>query len=408
MQNNNQNEDNLFTQMFGLPSELPDNKNVSTQPPQPEPEEQKVVEQPQVVETPPKEEPLPEEKPTIENPLSSLNAPKEEVQTNQQPIESNQTITLTSNKKQDEEVFLSSNITSQEQAEKEMELSKSQEEQIQNTFAPSAQVNNNFTEPNPMSINNTYYQEVPQTYETPKKGFNSMPIVTILIILVIGGLVVGGTYIYKTYLQPSNNNLNNNPPNEEQEDEEQLDIIVEPEPEEEIKKVINFTENFSFNKGYTTNSNELNQKSPFKPIETTGVILCETLAAVKSPTEDIDQKLYFYYEENLLKKIIVHNHRNIKDNKTYQDVITSGKIIQNKFANQEGFRFTLKEYPGTKKIDTIMYMNLAYGNKVAFTEQKFYFELAYDYNDKIDTTLASLLYEESTLGKIACSSLITE
>lgn len=381
MENNNNNNDNLFTQMFGLESE---------QPPTPLPKEEVIPEQPKIENTtnivpnPSIESPKPEIFPTQVTTTEQIFQTDLATQLNRASEESSnitvnqeQTVTITPTK-QDEIIELTDAPIKKEEKEEQVSEVK---------FNPNAIPTEPFEYKPSQSVD----------YDEPLENASSKSVIFKVLLIFIGvGLLIGGWILfYNVSLDKKDN------PIPEQQAEKSEDI-----KEPEIKQ-INFDQSLSFYKGLTDNPEELNREYPFEPEETTGVIKCDLIKPISSDGITINIDVYLYYEKNLLKKSYIEQITNIKDKKLFNENIKSTATFEENFKDTEALTIDSKSDYSTQTITVGMFSNLAYGSYTHAAQDGMYYKLKLEYDDSIKTAMATVYGMDGMLGNIKCSSVKT-
>ena len=377
----NDNKDNsLFTEMFGLPSEQPTEPIKNEQPTEPIInsstniiKKEQVEEQINIstsVEEQPTEEVIPL---SSETEISSLNyqTTKEE-NLNSEPI-----IEMTPSKKVVEEII---------------------------TLSPGI-VEENSEAPQPIVENNILYSpEYIQNQVTESPIVNNNKIFFNIIISVLTGLslCLGWYFVYTEFLSPDIEETKMEEQSEEPKEEIEEPIVEEPK--------INFDENLSFYKGLTTNESELYKKQPYTPQEKTGVIKCENISQINQDNLlDVQNVYYIYYENYLTKKVLFIQTSTFKYQNLYTSTLNSFNELEKAWEGKEGFKYTIKKYPDKNQIENSILINLAYGSYfVTDRDSKVFYRLSFKYNDKVAEVESSIMNIEMNQGNIYCSTVLTK
>lgn len=384
MQNNNDNE-NLFTQMFGQPSEQP--TEPQTQAPQTEP----VVEQAAVSTPVPPVQQI-QESPKVEEPpslMSSLNYQQESPTTPSTQPPTDSVITL--------------KPTTQEELDNRKDIKEEAPttEPIITKFTP------NDIPSQPMEYHPTQYREYDEYNDSASSPKGNIILKLGLILFGVCAIIGGWLVIYDKVLSndetpktPDTSNTEDNQNNEESSTETKEEEQTPPE----VK--INFDENLSFYHSLTTNESELYQTEPYTPAKSTGVIRCENIKI----EEAVDGKAYFhyylYYEDYKLKMTIHQEAVQLYDQTAYQTTVNSLAATQKLWADKEGIKYVYQTDPTSQTIVVSSWFNLAYGNYfVADRNSGIFYYLLYDYNDNIKTTMGTMFGNH--VGNLACSTVVT-
>lgn len=386
--NKNENNESLFTQMFGLASEQPE-----TLPPK----EEKVTQEP-VTETI-------EEKPAVEQIIIKANAPVQENngvfqnslnqlnQTTTSPVTSNpkeQQITLSPTTQKEETIFLSD-----EPIKQNVQPEKLEEEEEPPKFDP----NSIPTEPYEYTPSNNF-----DDYPLENASKSSVIMKIFLVILCVGGLIGGWILLYSTVLAPEDVQTPNN--NQQEEIEEPVEEEKEEEQPEPPAK-IDFSPSLSFYKGLTDNPDELNREYPFEPVNQTGVVLCEFINPLTDGDTVVEFKAYIYYENYLTKKTYFEQINKVKNQSKFQEYVDAAQVIEEEFEDTESLSATTKIDNSNKIVTVGLFSNLAYGSYSNLGDTGMIFKTNIDYDDNVKTAMAQIYGAENYIGNIKCSSVKT-
>ncbi len=395
MPENNNNNDNLFTQMFGLESEQP----TSLPPKQEEPKKEEKKEdniQPvsevkeKVISSDTSEKPtsiLPESRfqsgfDSQLNQLPSL-TPVEQLEQDT-PIFSDEPITISTTPKKEEVINLTPGIVISPKTEKTEKFDPNSINNIPNEYKSSEDFS---------------YEDLNPENTTASKFIFKILLIFIGIIALIGGWLL----FYNTILGPINDkdlltSTTDTEKNPNQETEEQ--------EETEEKKIIPFDQTLSFYKGLVDDPNELNQTLPYTPKEKTGVIMCDLINTLETTDAEELYNVYLYYEEHLLKKVYQEDILIIKDKEMYNSSAALHKIIDQSFEDTETLTIDMKYDQTNQKITIGMFSNLAYGS-YGNVNSELNFKLDAEYNEDIKKTMERVFGSETLFGNIKCSSVKT-
>lgn len=376
---NQNNNDNLFTQMFGLESEQPVTTPVT-----------EAITEPSTI--PVTEAPaIKEEKPTSSIPQNELIAA---LNFNDTPQPQQSVIQPT---KQQNEVMM---------------LAPTSREELEERTTPPTEPIIEEERFNPNAISSTPTEYVPSNFNS----YDSLDLYAenttggkffLKLLLIIIGVVVaiGGWFIFYTNVLKEENGENTQQVEENQQEETQDEEKTET-PEEPVIYPIEFDEELSFIHSLTTNENELYQTEPFTPENSTGVIVCTNINPYSIGVGLIQYEYYLYYEDYKLKKTITNEISVYQTEDDYNTMLTGLNQLQQMWAGKEGIRVKVNPYPDILGIHSIAYFNLAYGNYfVTDHDSNIYYRLKYNYNDNIKTTIGTLLGIE--IDNLVCSSVIT-
>ncbi len=373
MQDNN-NNDNLFTQMFGLETEEPKVEELH---------QSNIQENTEPITSPLPKESLDNNNQQAKKLSNEFNQPTTIVSQEN----SNNLNQLNFSPRNDEIINLSSSINTQTTSSNtQIELSSNQNYLHQNYSLPSNSDLEDFT---------------PFEKSDIKNGANALAQVSIILVVIL--ILCGGWFfVYNTFMATGEEKLI--------EETKQNNTGVEEKVSEDNKseeKLINFDETLSFYNGLTNNSNELNQKVAYTPTEATGVIKCSSTESVSidSATESFD--LYFYYQNYQLKKFLLLSKDKYSNESNYQLLIEGCNILMENFESSEGVNYKCDFNKSTKEITTTVLLNLAYGNYYQTSSKDYYLKFEYTYNENIKNSMSRVLTNSYYLNKVTCSTVLT-
>ena len=374
MQNNNNNNDNLFTQMFGLETE--------EQPIEPKKEEPPKIEEPS-----PQATPIPE---PIEQP-SEDSLPKVETKiiSSPQPQQSDlNSLNFSNDSSNDEVINLSSTSTfaPSQKIDEVVEISSTPEER-----------------PKYNTDINDIEDFVPFEETDIKNGASALGKVFLILIVVLA-LFGGWYFVYNKVLSPSTSK-------EETPTETETPVVEESTPEQNqteiVENPITFDETLSFDLGLTSNPDELYQTTGYTTSKKTGVIKCSSDEPITQTyfTQDFD--MYLYYEDYQLKKTlqVSQEYYNTKDN--YELGLLASKIYTESWDSSDGVNYKYIQNDSTRTIETTLLLNLAYGNYFPTSNSNYYIKSEYTYKENIKTSINKTLNFEQYKDKITCSTVET-
>lgn len=377
----NDNKDNsLFTEMFGLPSEQP------TEPQKMESQTEPVINSSQTIIKENKAEEVEvkiDENPSVVDEPISLNSESDISTLNYQDTEKNisnteSIIEMTPTKQEVEEIItLTPGI---------VEEPKNEEEQ-------------------PIVENNILYSPEyiqPQVTEAPIVKKNKIVFNIIISILTGLSLCLGWYFVYTEFLSSDIDETKVEEIEEEKEEEPEEPIIEEPK--------LNFDENLSFYKGLTSNEVELYQERPYTPQEKTGVVKCENITPINQDNLlQVQNVYYIYYENYLTKKVLFVQTSTFQYQNLYNASLNSFDELEKAWEGKKGFKYIVKKYPDKNQIENTILINLAYGSYfVTDRDSKIYYRLSFKYNDKIAEVQKSIMNIEMNQGNLYCSTVLTK
>lgn len=347
MENNNDN--NLFTNMFGIESE--EQPIAET----PVAQQTPIVEQPVV-----KTQPVPEVQPVVEQQISK-------------PVVE-EIITLDSNKPIEQPVV-----------EPAPSLETINMNPNYQPVKPSHQTNE-IDDLDFDTSNNTNY-----------KGLAIILGITLVVVLLAFPLYTGlNNYLSKNKEEAPQDN----PPVE-------TPTTNEPTPEEPTLPPINFDMDLSFDKGYTNNPNEYHQTVAYKPEQYEGVIKCENIRTMTSSEGQVNIVIYLYYKDLMLKKYMVIDDLKLNNVKSYNDYISYYQSLESLTSNNEHLYTRLLVSNGSYRINFSMLVDLAYNQAIRVPDEKIYYDVEMSYNTPIKNAMNKYLTNKSFSRNMYCSTLAT-
>lgn len=375
MQDNN-NDNNLFTQMFGLETE----------------------------ESPLENSPKSSQQ---ENNIQSItNVPGEEKLNNSQQVESSL--------QQPKQVIIPSTQENSNNLN-QLNFSSQNDEVINLSSFSNVQTSSNNTQIELSSNDNSPAQTYTSTSNLDledfapfeksdiKNGANALAQVSIILIVILF-LCGGWFFVYNTFVDIEEKELSK----VNQESNDIVDGNQSSEQNNEYEeKTITFDETLSFYNGLTNNSNELNQKVAYTPAASTGVIKCSSTenVLIDSNTENFD--LYFYYQNYQLKKFLLLNKAKYTNESDYQLLIEGCNILMENFETSEGVKYKCNLNKSAREVETTVLLNLAYGNYYQTSHKDYYLKFEYTYNENIKNSMSRILTNSYYLNKVTCSTVLT-
>lgn len=230
----------------------------------------------------------------------------------------------------------------------------------------------------------------------------------ICIILAVTLVIIGALFLAYTGID---NYLKNNPPaqeppvvEEQQKEEEKPTPQAPVEPAEPIK----FDLTLSFDKGDTTDVNEYHVKQGFKPAKSEGVVLCQNISPVIYGGVGVENVMvYIYYKDYQTKKILTINDWQLIDQKNYNEILTmyqtTTAIVSGNEHMDTQIRIDQKEYI----VQYFMLADLAYNQAVRIPESKYYFDIKISYNTPIQKAMNKFLTQERYTNNMYCTTIVT-
>ncbi len=348
MENNNDN--NLFSNMFGMESE------------------ETPIQQPPVEEPPVQEQSKVEEPPVVQTPIQPSTPTPPPVQV------------------QEEIIVLDSNP-------KPIEEPKPVPEQ-------------------PISLNtiNSNINTMPKedNYDFNDNTSKDSSYKTVCIILGVTLLIVLAAFPLYSVV---NNYLNSTKENQTIEDKQTIPQEDKNEEKEEKPKVelnINFDLDVTFDKGYTTNPNELNQIKGYQPEDSEGVIKCETINNIQSQTEIAKAEYYFYYKDYMTKKFLAIQKYKFVNLSTYNSNLQALQSLRSVMTQNEHMYTKLLTDTNSYRLDFYMLQDLAYSQAIKVPDSDYYFDSTISYNKPIKSAMNQFLGDQAYVGNMYCSTINTQ
>lgn len=346
MENNNDN--NLFTNMFGIESEEPKEQI------QPEPTPQPVVEN-NVMEQPQQPTPIPQ-------PVPEQKTIVEEI------------ITLDSNKPIVEETPI----------------------QIEQPSLNTINMNTNYQPVKPI------HQQEDLSFDTNNpNNYKSLCIIlgiTLVVVVLAFPIYIG----LNNYFSKNTDNQNNQPSQEET-----PSIQKQPSQQEPTTPVINFDIDLSFDKGYTNNQKEYHQTVAYKPEQTEGIIKCENIKTAVTSQGQFKNIVYLYYKDLMVKKYIQVTDSKLNNSKTYSELVSSYQAFESLTSSSEHLYTKLLVSNASYRINFYMLVDLAYNQAIRVPEENVYYDVLLSYNMPIKNAMNKYLTDPAVSGNFYCSTLAT-
>lgn len=228
----------------------------------------------------------------------------------------------------------------------------------------------------------------------------------VLIILLIIVMIGGGLYMAITTFSSPAQKTNKQP-----ESEQSTTVVTDKEEEKEDKPtapaVTSFDVSLTFDKGYTTNTKELNQTISYQPEYTEGVIKCESIKARNISGVSNKETVYMYYKESAVKKIITISDAKYPSQSTYNTYLASFKSLKSQAAKYNNLVVDYKGNSSARTINAKVYVDLVYGHNFKFDDTKYIYRIGLSYNTPIKAAMDKLLFNQDYQNNLMCSTIIT-
>lgn len=369
MENNNNN--NLFTSMFGVESE--------EQPVPQTPQETKVV-QPVI--------PTTNQMPVVE-PVAqvSISTPVEAtvIAPPQTPIQAPAV---------EEIIVLDSHIPA-------AQPQPVQEEIKQETINSMNIGNNELSLPEQkQDINFSNNDEVPQNYK--------------LIYALMGlavFIVVVGFPLYNSLTEKLTSSVNDNS-NETKELNDSTTTVTEKENDtQDAQKpstpTIIFDTSLDFDKGYTTTSSELYQTTAYNPKSTEGVIKCESIQNYAFTTHVEKTIIYIYYRDSRAKKTISSSTLQYTNANTYKEGVESFVKFKQQLAGNQNADILLRAVEEQRILQVNLLIDLVYGKALQIDGLNMNYYVAFSYDAPIKDAMNKIINNDLNKGNMVCSTIVT-
>ncbi len=412
--NENQNSDSLFTQMFGVASEQPEEITPTT--PQSNPmEEVKEPKEPSESSTPVETQQVIKSEQTtpVDNGLSSLNnsssgqtssvtiieEPGEIIELStkkveEPPVENNQNKIHPIYKNNQAPLNQGNYIPIGDNGQMPINQNNPNNQQLNTMNAPSFQNDLNFS-----------YQQTNANTPQSEKGPN--PIIGLVLIfgliLAFGGL---GAFLVQNLNDKTQEEFEKQTSTEEKEKEEE-NKKEEEQPGESSKEevYITFTPDLKFDKGLVNNPAEIHQRSPYVPTAKNGVIKCNNTKTLDADSVKMNDVLYFQYDNYKLKKLISVSELIYSNNNLYNQAVASCKSIKASVGDRESMSFDCVTNSESRYVRAILFENLAYGSNFRLEGTNTMLYSTFDYDDEIKSVMGQAIYNEIYGNNMECSSV---
>ncbi len=264
------------------------------------------------------------------------------------------------------------------------------------------------------NMNYTAKPATPMNYQemdtfAPAKEINYKVICIILVVTLIA--VLGAFFLYTgldSYLE--NNSSNNN----EQSEQKPVEENKQEEPKEEPKAPttpttpITFDMTLSFDKGYTTKQHEFHQTQAYKPEASEGVIKCETIRKISDPNIGTAKVIvYIYYKDYMTKKLLSVNEWDLINSKIYNEFLIRLQTINSALSENEHLYTQMIVDKKNYLIDYYMLADLAYNQATNIPDSNYYIDVKLSYNAAIKNAMNKFLLDQRYSGNMYCSTLET-
>lgn len=246
------------------------------------------------------------------------------------------------------------------------------------------------------------YKEIDYSSQPQEVNYKLICIILLVTVVIIVGLFLVYTGV--------DNYLKENHPKEEIPVVEEPKDEPKPNPEAPKEPVapINFDLNLSFDNGYTTNVNEYHVKQGFKPTNSEGVVLCENIKPIVYSGVGVQNvSVYIYYKDYQTKKILAINDWQLIDKNNYNEYLTmyqtTASILSGNEHMDTQIRIDEKEYI----VQYFMLADLAYNQAVRIPDSKYYFDIKVSYNTPIKNAMNKFISQEGYTNNMYCSTIVT-
>lgn len=185
--------------------------------------------------------------------------------------------------------------------------------------------------------------------------------------------------------------------------------VTEKEPEEpkvEVTPIV-FDTTLSFDKGYTSNNDELYQTTAFKPTSTEGVIKCENIQSYKTSTSIEKGVVYVYYKDSRAKKIIMSNTQQYTSASTYKTGLAAYAVLNQEVSANKHVELAVRTSEKDRLIQANLLIDMAYGKTIKIDGSKLNFYVVFSYDAPINDAMNKLLNHQTNKGNMACSTIVS-
>ena len=193
------------------------------------------------------------------------------------------------------------------------------------------------------------------------------------------------------------------------EEEKPTTTVTEKEPEkpkEEVNPII-FDTTLNFDKGYTTNNDELYQTTAFKPTSTEGVIKCENIKAYKTSTYLEKGIVYIYYRDSRAKKVIISSNQQYNSSSAYNNGVASYAVLKQQIEANKNTEVLIRTSQKDKLIQANILINMAYGKTLKFDGTNLNYYVVFSYDAPINDAMNKILNNQVNRGNMACSTIVS-
>lgn len=253
---------------------------------------------------------------------------------------------------------------------------------------------------NPKEIqkNNNDYEEFSVPKENIYKPICIILGITLLIVVLAFPLYnVVNNYLYSTK-EPEVKNEQPTPQEEPKTEEKPVTPALN----------IEFDINAKFDKGYTKTVTEYHQTSSFKPASSEGVIKCENIKPLVHTGGQNNTVVYIYYKDYMAKKLLTIDDIDLNNATSYSQYINSFQTITAVTDKNEHLFTQLLVDAKSYRIKYHMLVDLAYSQATRLPDSDYYIDISLSYNSPIQSAMNKFLGNKNYIGNMYCSTIITE
>lgn len=171
---------------------------------------------------------------------------------------------------------------------------------------------------------------------------------------------------------------------------------------------INFNSDLTFDKGFVTDSNEINKRQGYTPTNVDGIIRCDLENPIVTNEATTYTTTYLHYEDHGLKSAITVTKKIYKDNNAYTINKDETQIYIKATEKQESLDIVLKEDDENFTLTNIMHYHLMYGHSTYIEELNKNITFSSIYTTNIKNAIDDIITKENNNGNIICGTLNTQ
>ena len=185
------------------------------------------------------------------------------------------------------------------------------------------------------------------------------------------------------------------------------DSELEESQNSQISESIEFDMTLSFDKGFVSNEQEIEQEMGFLPTNITGVVRCNLKQAEIISGVTKYASTYLYYENYKLKQAITVTEQIYPDPATYSEAKNATLVYKESADKANTLDVLILQDDSTYTVKNTMKYNLEFGSTTYIESIDTYLKFSSEYDTNIKTAIDNVINKSSNKQNIICSSINT-